>query len=152
MALNENIIFEILSHIWGDQQLMHEVVVNGISCQVGTCRCLAPRRLCRTDRTRSIRVDAICTSQANVEERTLQVSILEKASISSTEVLVWLGGCTIPVEHPRIAWLNGSRDAGKLTECFREGFAGFKSLSVFSDCMEKADFYAALVFFAAGGR
>tara|TARA_R110002003_G_scaffold109_12_gene9229 strand:+ start:18658 stop:20244 length:1587 start_codon:yes stop_codon:yes gene_type:complete len=83
--------YEALSYVWGNP-----MSDRFIYCPKGKIA-IAPNlgealvHVRRTDRTRVLWVDAICIDQANVQERSHQVSIMGSIYAKAQHVLVWLG-------------------------------------------------------------
>ncbi|KAE9366699.1 HET-domain-containing protein [Stipitochalara longipes BDJ] len=145
VVLDENPDYAALSYVWGDPLLTHEILVNGILYSITTNLYLALRRLRRVDAACIIWVDAVCINQADIEEKTQQVSIMGEIYKTSREVLIWLGDCTKPVALPSIVWHSDDRDSDKLAEYFQTDLVNVHGV-LRNDCSEMTDVYAALIF------
>ena len=83
--------FEALSYVWGDQNIKHTVLVNGISFQVGQNLFDALTTLRKPDSTRTLWIDAISINQDDLKERSDQVQKMGTIYGRAKHVLAWLG-------------------------------------------------------------
>ena len=145
VALDEYADYNALSYVWGQPLLTNDIFVNGILYQITTNLYLALRRLRRDDAPRMIWVDAVCINQANIKEKSQQVSIMGDIYKASREVLIFLGDCTMPAALPYIIWHGDDKDIDKLDGYFQEDSVGIQR-DLHNDCLEMANIYAAFVF------
>jgi len=90
-SLDINPSFEALSYVWGDTKQKRQIFLGGFSHDVTTNLEVALRHLRYPDRPRILWVDALCICQADLEERSQQVSLMGQVYSSAKEVLIWLG-------------------------------------------------------------
>lgn len=83
--------FEALSYSWGDPTVTRPIQVNGRVLHVTSNLEAALKHLRYTDEDRTLWVDAVCINQADVVERSHQVSIMGQIYGKAKQVLVWLG-------------------------------------------------------------
>ncbi|KAM6506424.1 hypothetical protein FSOLCH5_013405 [Fusarium solani] len=83
--------FEALSYAWGSGEVGGKILCNERTVKVSRNLYSALLRLRLPSRPRLIWVDAICINQANLQERSHQVSIMRDVYRSASRVVVWLG-------------------------------------------------------------
>jgi hypothetical protein len=87
--------FFALSYVWGDPSKTGDIRIDGRTLTVTTGCISALRRMLRGKVERIIWVDAICINQASdlgaVEERSMQVSMMDEIYRKASQVLVHLG-------------------------------------------------------------
>ncbi|EME81980.1 uncharacterized protein MYCFIDRAFT_18253, partial [Pseudocercospora fijiensis CIRAD86] len=74
--------YETISYCWGNSLHRSEVIVNGHRVSVPASTAMAIRRM---------RIDALCINQRDVDERTVQVSLMGEIFRHSTGNLIYLG-------------------------------------------------------------
>ena len=86
--------YDALSYCWGDKTLIRTIEVNGHPGFVVTSNLFAAIRRAR-DKTLPtvIWVDMICIHQADLSERSQQVSMMREIFEQAQKVLCWLGPC-----------------------------------------------------------
>jgi len=86
--------FEAISYVWGSQDNLQCISVNGSECKVGEN--LHALLLHLRDRfiERVIWVDVICINQEDIAEKGYQVQSMAKIYAKASRVLVWLGIAT----------------------------------------------------------
>ena len=86
--------YAALSYVWGDENKIGTIVVNGRETQVTRNLEVALRALCERpdfeDRYR-LWVDALCINQLDYEERELQVGKMRNIYGNAWAVIAWLG-------------------------------------------------------------
>ena len=87
-------LFEAISYVWGSQDSLQCIRVNGFKCRVKEN--LHALLLCLRHRffERVIWVDAICINQEDITEKGYQVQSMAKIYAKANRVLVWLGAAT----------------------------------------------------------
>jgi hypothetical protein len=90
--------YEALSYTWGGSREKNTVSVNGFEMPITDNLFRALRRLRKKIFTRVIWIDAICINQANPEERSQQVAIMDRIYSTANSVEVWLGEVDVKAE------------------------------------------------------
>jgi hypothetical protein len=88
--------YEALSYTWGTSSLEQTTKINGKDIPVTDNLAVALLRLRRSDRTRTIWVDALCINQENAVERAYQVTLMAQIYAMASSVVVWLGDSREP--------------------------------------------------------
>ena len=89
--------YEALSYTWdtdstaGTQQETRVITCSGHEMLIRENLFIALRRLRYPDRSRSLWVDAICINQADNEEKSQQVALMDEIYVNAKEVIIWLG-------------------------------------------------------------
>ncbi|KAK5126892.1 hypothetical protein LTR85_008250 [Meristemomyces frigidus] len=83
--------YETVSYTWGDMHERSSITVNGESLGVSAGSMRALRRLRLPDRDRVLWIDSVCVDQSNLDERTEQVSMMDRIFRSGRQNLVYLG-------------------------------------------------------------
>jgi hypothetical protein len=83
--------YEALSYCWGSQMSPIQARVNGVGIQITENLDCALRHLRYLHTAREIWVDAICINQSDLEERRVQVSIMNRIYAFAQSVVIWLG-------------------------------------------------------------
>ena len=93
-AFQESPRYRALSYVWGHDNASHSIVVNGnhLCVRNNLYRALQALRSVQPD---VLWIDAICINQADVKEKSHQVSLMSEIYRRAEEVIIWLG---IPVE------------------------------------------------------
>ncbi|KAK8249087.1 heterokaryon incompatibility protein-domain-containing protein [Phyllosticta capitalensis] len=110
IELTDKAQYSALSYVWGDAQNTKPITVDGQRKYVTANLETALRRLASNlskseDERLDLWVDAICIDQANTDEKTLQVSMMDQIFNKATRTILWLG--------------PSSRDCGLAVECLR---------------------------------
>ena len=93
-SLDEQLDYEALSYVWGDQGSETEILLNGQVFRVRKNLAFALEDLRLADRPRRLWIDAICVNQGDHEERSSQVLLMRQIYRYASRVVVWLGICT----------------------------------------------------------
>ena len=101
--------FEAISYVWGSQDNLQRILVNGFECEVGKNLHAVLFRLRDRFIERFIWVDAICINQEDATEKGYQVQSMAKIYAKASRVLVWLGAATANSEQA----LDHIRGAGR---------------------------------------
>lgn len=91
IPLAEGPRYEALSYTWGDQREEGTVSIDDSEFHVTANLHTALRYLRTTDRDRILWVDAMCINQSDNEEKSQQVSQMDRIYSSASGVLIWLG-------------------------------------------------------------
>jgi hypothetical protein len=91
IALDENLNYEALSYVWGDESRTLPITVNSHTIQVTTNLEAALRRLRSNQKGRDIWIDAICINQSNAVEKSAQVLRMTDIYRYAKKVVIWLG-------------------------------------------------------------
>ena len=94
--------YETVSYCWGDSSLRSTITVDSTLISVPTSSAQALRTLRRTDKARTLWIDAICINQNDIEEKGQQVAMMSEIYRGTTRGLVFLGenaGDVIDVSH-----------------------------------------------------
>ncbi|KAK4195883.1 hypothetical protein QBC40DRAFT_268909 [Triangularia verruculosa] len=86
--------FEAVSYVWGSQDNLQCIRVNGLECKVRENLYALLLRLRDRFIERVIWVDAICINQEDTTEKGYQVQSMAKIYAKASRVLVWLGAAT----------------------------------------------------------
>ena len=84
-------LYETISYVWGDASLRSNVRLNGQEMDVPASSERVLRRFRYTSRERVLWIDALCINQADPEERSSQVALMDKIYSSTIRNLIWLG-------------------------------------------------------------
>ena len=90
-SLGGPLTFEKLSYVWGDPELVSQILVDGHELRIHASLDIALHHLRLKDAPRLLWTDAICINQANTPERSRQVAMMAQVYESPGPVLVWLG-------------------------------------------------------------
>lgn len=90
-SLDEKPEYEAVSYVWGNYSLKGQIRLDGENFLVTSNMEAVLRRLRHRENARSLWLDAICIDQINIEERSLQVTLLRDIFLDSQAVLVMLG-------------------------------------------------------------
>lgn len=90
-GLESNPEYEALSYVWGDENNVLPVQVNGATIQVTVNLEAALRQLRSADTPRVLWVDALCINQDDNVEKSRQVLRMTDIYRKARKVLVWLG-------------------------------------------------------------
>ncbi|KAH8597707.1 heterokaryon incompatibility protein-domain-containing protein [Bisporella sp. PMI_857] len=83
--------FEALSYTWGDRTQVEPIFVNGSRLMVTHNLHAALRHLRHIDSCRVLWIDTVCINQADLDERSHQVFLMNRVYSAAKQVLVWLG-------------------------------------------------------------
>jgi hypothetical protein len=83
--------FEALSYTWGDPEQTHRIVCDGKEMRVTENLYAALRSLRYPNHSRLLWVDAICINQADIEEKSDQVGMMDDLYGIATSAIVFLG-------------------------------------------------------------
>jgi len=95
--------FEALSYVWGDAKITAPIVVDGDTFQDTTNLETALRALRRRRGPRLMWVDAVCINQDDVQEKNVQVLLMNKLYSGAAAIVVWLGMPTSNMEFA-VSW------------------------------------------------
>jgi len=85
--------YEAISYTWGDPLALEILFCGGHNAELSITRnCYnALRSLRRSDKSRTIWIDAICINQKNILERSSQVRIMDRIYSFASRVVAYLG-------------------------------------------------------------
>ncbi|KAH8900709.1 HET-domain-containing protein [Thozetella sp. PMI_491] len=83
--------YEALSYVWGQEEAIHSISVNGEAVLVRPNLYTALKELRLTDEPRILWVDSICINQLDIGERNHQVRQMGLIFSTAIQVVVWLG-------------------------------------------------------------
>lgn len=83
--------YEALSYLWGAESTRKTILTNGQRLHVTPTLFDFLGRLRLEDRPRNLWVDAICINQADVQEKSAQVSMMARIHSQASSVCIWLG-------------------------------------------------------------
>jgi hypothetical protein len=83
--------YEALSYIWGQEDPIHDILVDAEEVHVRSNLHGALKELRLTDQPRILWVDSICINQSDIGKRNHQVRQMGAIYSSATQVIVWLG-------------------------------------------------------------
>ena len=89
--VNPNLKYTALSYVWGDQNNLRLISIDGVPIQVTANLHTALRDIRHCGRASKIWVDAICIDQSNTEERNHQVQQMRSIYASAAETIIYLG-------------------------------------------------------------
>lgn len=98
-SLEDCMRYEAISYAWGGPQSVHPLFVNGLEMPITENLCGALRYLRYPHQARYLWIDAICISQRNLEERAQQVALMRRIFREASNVCIWLGHGSEPVEN-----------------------------------------------------
>ncbi|KAK7927474.1 Heterokaryon incompatibility protein 6- OR allele [Apiospora marii] len=91
VCISDGLVFESLSYSWGDPSVSRIVLLNGHAIAVTVNLFAALRRLRYRESIRCLWADALCINQVDLEEKSLQVSLMGKVYSAASKGLLWLG-------------------------------------------------------------
>jgi hypothetical protein len=94
VKLKDKPTYEALSYMWGDATVRRIVFLSGHPHSVTENLEIALRHLRKTDKARTLWIDALCINQNNLKERAEQVQKMKKIFDTAGSVLAWLGEAT----------------------------------------------------------
>ena len=106
--------YEAVSYVWGNCSLKGQIRLGGENFSVASNTEAVFRRLRHRENAKSLWLDAICIDQTNLEERSLQVTLLRDIFLGSQAVLVMLGEVRGTPIDDRTVWHNDTGDTTKL--------------------------------------
>ncbi len=83
-----------LSYVWGNPEETAPIKVNGFDCKVTTNLESALRHIRKPNEAVMLWADAACINQRDVEERSLQVSMMSDIFTTAGAAIAWLGEAT----------------------------------------------------------
>ncbi|TPX11563.1 uncharacterized protein E0L32_007774 [Thyridium curvatum] len=104
--------FEALSYTWGDPSEEHTVLCDGKSILVTRNFLAAVRDIRLADRPRVFWIDGVCINQGDMEERSVQVQLMDSIYRMADSVVVWLSEPSTDTE----LGFKLMRQLGKLAE------------------------------------
>lgn len=87
----DDLHYTAISYTWSGPVGGSTIIINGIPLFITENLKLALRRIRGPSRSKNLWVDAICINQNDVEEKSLQVSLMGDIYASATRTTVWLG-------------------------------------------------------------
>jgi hypothetical protein len=90
-CLSEDLVFEALSYVWGDDADTVAIILCGRGASVRANLASALRHLRLSDSVRNLWVDALYINQMDVAERSQQVTLMGEIYTKAEKVIVWLG-------------------------------------------------------------
>jgi hypothetical protein len=88
---SEKPTYEALSYVWGPENVIHPIVINGYNVYVRQNMWLAMQHLRSDTEVRVLWIDATCINQQNIHERNHQVTQMGMIYHQATRVIIWLG-------------------------------------------------------------
>ncbi len=88
---SEKPTYEALSYVWGPENVIHPIVINGYNVYVRQNMWLAMQHLRSDTEVRVLWIDATCINQQNIHERNHQVTQMGMIYHQATKVIIWLG-------------------------------------------------------------
>lgn len=93
VAFGDRPKFDAVSYMWGDceRKEWHTILLHGVDYAVGENLWDALHHLRRDCQGKLFWIDAICIDQDNLDERNLQVRMMDQIYFRAQTVIVWLG-------------------------------------------------------------
>ena len=91
VSLNHPPDYGTLSYVWGDPTFNKEINIDGSILSITTSLYTALRYLRKIDQPRIIWADGICINQADIDERSFQVTLMGDIYMRARELQIWLG-------------------------------------------------------------
>lgn len=95
VALGSKPKFEALSYMWGTERADEAIALNGVPFEVGKnlldALLFLRGQVASGKACQPFWIDAICINQSDVEERTMQLRIMDQIYFRAGTVVVWLG-------------------------------------------------------------
>jgi hypothetical protein len=88
---SEKPTYEALSYVWGPENVIQPIVINGYNVYVRQNMWLAMQHLRSDTEVRVLWIDATCINQQNIYERNHQVTQMGMIYHQATRVIIWLG-------------------------------------------------------------
>jgi hypothetical protein len=88
---SEKTAYEALSYVWGPENVVQPIVINGCTVHVRQNLWLAMQHLRSDTEVWVLWIDATCINQQNIRERNHQVNQMGMIYHQATRVIVWLG-------------------------------------------------------------
>ena len=107
--LHEPPEYEALSYVWGTARSPNEALVNGTAMTICANLDCALRHIRYEDRHCTVWIDALCIDQANLNERSSQVQMMNRVYSEAHTVVIWLGPAedgdaeAMPITSQRLA-------------------------------------------------
>ncbi|RDW57631.1 hypothetical protein BP6252_13713 [Coleophoma cylindrospora] len=83
--------YEALSYVWGPPDVRGLLLVNSKPVRISIELYQALHRIRDSHQLRTVWVDALCINQANPDERSSQVVLMQQIYSRATSVMIWLG-------------------------------------------------------------
>ncbi|KAH7076615.1 heterokaryon incompatibility protein-domain-containing protein [Paraphoma chrysanthemicola] len=90
-SLRENPQYEALSYVWGTPGNRGTMLLSGHVFTLYENLDAALRRLRRTNKTRTLWIDAVCINQNDSHEKTFQIPLMRRVYEQAQQVCIWLG-------------------------------------------------------------
>jgi hypothetical protein len=107
--------FEALSYTWGDSSQLHQISsTEGIIHVTANCGA-ALRDLRYSFRDRILWIDALCINQRNIEEKNIQVPLMNRIYAAARRVVIYIGPDNrhiVPFEDMVLTRLDFARSCG----------------------------------------
>ena len=91
VSLDANPRYEAISYCWGEVSGSEVIRLNGVESKAPASATKVLRQFRPTYSFRTFWIDALCMNQADVEERSSQVSIMDQVYRNTEKCLIWLG-------------------------------------------------------------
>jgi hypothetical protein len=114
--LSETPSYRALSYVWGNEDPVNEIRINGQKFLVRPNLWAFLNRLRSHDNPNCLWIDAICVNQADVIERDLQVLLMSKVYVQARAVISWLG---LEIDSERFDWDNVKELSTEKLTCFQ---------------------------------
>ena len=102
--------YEALSYVWGDPNVVKDILVNGQPLPVTENLNKALHRLRRLKESRILWIDAICINQKDDLEKSHQVDLMSRIYTFASGVVIWLEDVPSEDEMSAISAFNNFRD------------------------------------------
>lgn len=102
--------YEALSYVWGDPNVVKDILVNGQPLPVTENLNKALHRLRRPKESRILWIDAICINQKDNLEKGHQVDLMSRIYTFASGVVIWLEDVPSEDEMSAISAFNSFRD------------------------------------------
>jgi hypothetical protein len=122
------LLYEALSYVWAAEPGRKSIQLDGKPHWVSTNLFFALQRLRKAKDTRTIWIDVLCINQANLREKTHQVSMMGEIYTRTSKVFLWLGEYNSVPSTQRDNWtLEQSQNLSELLASGEtdEGLAAF---------------------------
>lgn len=83
--------YEALSYTWGVGATQEDLILDGQRLKIGLNLHDALRRLRRTNKSRSLWIDAVCINQCDNAEKTVQIAMMGEIYAKARQTVIWLG-------------------------------------------------------------
>ncbi|KAH7398652.1 heterokaryon incompatibility protein-domain-containing protein [Phaeosphaeria sp. MPI-PUGE-AT-0046c] len=93
--IEDGVIYEALSYVWGDSSLKKTLIVDGQSLLISDNLYSILLQLRQPETSRILWIDAVCINQQDTTERGIQVSMMGQIYRQADIVICWLGNATV---------------------------------------------------------